>query len=112
MIDFIPWIAAAAIGCALGAVFITAKQAICEIIPQAEPNMKPAHASDQWRIVAEGVLTLDGTGYEIRLENVAAIAAFRVYHNGRSIEWELRLEKAKQAALRHMREMIEMGVEP
>jgi hypothetical protein len=112
MSDFIPWIAAVAIGCALGGVFIVAKQAICEIIPQSEPAIKPASVSDQWRIVSEGVLALDGTGYEIRLENVAAIAAFRIYHNGRSIEWELRLEKAKQSALRHMREMIEMGVEP
>ena len=76
-----------------------------------EPAIKPA-APDQWRIVSEGVLALDGTGYEIRLENVAAIAAFRIYHRGRSVDWELRLEKAKQTTLRHMREMIEIGVEP
>jgi hypothetical protein len=112
MIDFIPLLWTAAVGCAIGAVFIVAKQTICEIIPQKEPAIKPAAVSDQWRIVSEGVLALDGTGYEIRLENVAAIAAFRIYHRGRSIEWELRLEKAKQTALRHMREMIEMGVEP
>ena len=112
MADVIPWIAAVATGCALGAVFITAKQAIGEIIPQKEPTMKLAHATDQWRIVAEGVLTLEETGYEIRLESVAAIQVFRIYHRGRSIEWELRLEKAKQTTLRHMREMTEMGVEP
>ena len=112
MTDFIPWIAAVAIGCALGAVFIVAKQAICEIIPQSEPAMKTAAVSDQWRIVAEGVLALEGTGYEIRLESVAAIQAFRIYHYGRSIDWELRLEKAKQTTLRHMREMIEVGVDP
>jgi len=110
MIDFIPWIAAAAIGCALGAVFITAKQAICEIIPQAEPNMKSAHASDQWRIVAEGVLTLDGTGYQIRLG--ASPSMFRIFHKGECIDYQFTLEKAKQATLRHMKDMIEVGVEP
>jgi hypothetical protein len=112
MADVIPWAAAVAVGCALGAVFIAAKQAICKIIPQKEPAMKPAHASDQWRIVAEGALALEGTGYEIRLGNVAAIAAFRIYHRGRFVDFELRLEKAKQTTLRHMREMIEVGVEP
>jgi hypothetical protein len=111
MTEFSFWILAVAIGCAAGAVLITAKQAICEIIPLPELALKPA-APDQWRIVTEGVLALDGTSYEIRLENVAAIAAFRIYHRGRSVEWELRLEKAKQTTLRHMREMIEVGVEP
>jgi hypothetical protein len=111
MSEFIFWIVAVAIGWAAGAVLIAAKQAICEIPPSPEPSIKLA-APDQWRIVSEGVLALDGTGYEIRLENVAAVAPFRIYHRGRSVDWELRLEKAKQTTLRHMREMIEMGVEP
>ena len=111
MTEFSFWIVAVAIGCAFGAVLIASKQAICEIIPSPEPAIKPT-APDQWRIVSEGVLALEGTSYEIRLENVAAIAAFRIYHRGRFVYWELRLEKAKQTTFRHMREMIDMGVEP
>jgi hypothetical protein len=112
MSDFIPWLGAVAIGCAAGAVLIAAKQAICEIIPSPEPALKPA-APDQWRIVSEGVLALEGTSYEIRVEPAnLAFGAFRIYHRGRSVDLELRLEKAKQTTLRHMREMIEIGVEP
>ena len=112
MTEFSFWIVSVAIGCAFGAVLIAAKQAVCEIIPSPEPAIKPA-ASDQWRIVSEGVLALDGTSYEIRVEPANyAFGAFRIYHRGRSVDLELRLEKAKQAALLHMKEMIEMGVEP
>lgn len=111
MTNFTFWIAAVAIGCAAGAVLIAAKQAICEIILSPKPAIKPA-APDQWRIVSEGVLALDGTWYEIRIDQTPPIAAFRIYHRGRSVDWELRLDKAKQTTLRHMREMIEVGVEP
>jgi hypothetical protein len=107
MADFI---GAVATGCALGAVFIAAKQAICKIIPQKEPAMKLAHASDQWRIVAEGVLALDETSYQIRLD--ASPSMFRIFYKGECIDYQFTLEKAKQATLRHMKDMIEMGVEP
>jgi hypothetical protein len=110
MTDFIPWAAAVATGCALGAVFIIAKQAICEIIPQSEAAMKPAAVSDQWRIVSEGVLALEGTGYEIKLG--ASASMFRLFHKGECFDYQFTLEKAKQATLRHMKDMIEVGVEP
>ena len=113
MTDFTFWIVAVAIGCAAGAVLIAAKQAICEIIPSPKPAIKPT-APDQWQIVSEGILALEGTGYEIRLEPVGGMTAFRIYHRGKTPPglWTYRLESAKQETLRHMREMIEIGVEP
>jgi len=72
--------------------------------------------TEQWRIVSKGVLALDGTGYEIRLEPMGSPQAFvfRIYHRGNAPVglWAYRLEFAKQTVLSHMREMIEMGVDP
>jgi len=68
--------------------------------------------SEQWRIVSEGVLALDGTGYEIKYE--AAGHIFRIYHHGKAPLglWAYNLEGAKKNTIRHMREMIEMGIDP
>jgi hypothetical protein len=76
--------------------------------------------TEQWRIVSEGVLALEGTGYEIRHESMGAMSGgmkvfvFRIYHHGNAPAglWTYRLQGAKQAVLSHMREMIEMGIEP
>jgi len=76
--------------------------------------------TEQWRIVSEGVLALDGTGYEIRRESMGAMSGgmqvfvFRIYHHGKPQAglWSNTLGYAKQAVLNHMREMIEMGIEP
>jgi hypothetical protein len=68
--------------------------------------------NEQWRIVSEGVLALHGTGYEIKFEPAGNI--FRIYHHGKALAglWAYNLEGAKKSTLHHMRQMIEMGIEP
>ena len=112
MSELFSWVAATAIGLALGAVFICAKAALVnqQSLDQkrAEPKpMLPPH-SPQWRIISEGVLALDGTQYEIRYQD----GGFVVYWNGnRKYGWT-DLGLAKRSVMIDMADLIEVGIEP
>lgn len=72
-----------------------------------------AEPDTQWLIVEPGVLVLPTTRFEIVYAEQYS-APFRVRWNGREIPGgaHCAVSSAKSAALRHMRELMKIGLDP
>ena len=70
------------------------------------------NTDNPWLVVSPGVLRLNGTGVTIERCARHAPIMWLVMHGGVRLAAAMTLEGAKQYAMREVRTLIEVGIEP